>query len=143
LDHNGEQVLSECTRIKTMKRANEDGTFRFYNTYMTPAGDEVTMRLDTTEHDRARKLNRSENLRQTAPNDLGRFQGSLQEANDAESINRQLDDTLWLGRAHSKGGLRQSVNMLGYALYVNGLAVHLHRTKRSADGPEGNLPIAA
>ncbi len=47
--------------------------------------------------------------------------------NDAESINRNLDDTLWLGRAHSVGHERQLLNLLGYALMVNGLALHRHR----------------
>ncbi len=46
--------------------------------------------------------------------------------NDSESINRNLEDTLWLGRAHSIGHLRQQLNLLGYALMVNGLALHRH-----------------
>lgn len=29
LDHNGEQILTECTRIQTIQRKNTDGTFRF------------------------------------------------------------------------------------------------------------------
>jgi len=32
--------------------------------------------------------------------------------NDAESINRNLDDTLWLRRAHSVGHERQLLNLL-------------------------------
>jgi hypothetical protein len=113
LDHNGEQVLAECTRTKTIRRANDDGIFRFYNAYLTPAGDEVLMRLDTTEQDKLRKLNRSENLRQIAQNDLD-FKRLYGRRSDAESINRALDDTLWLRRAHSKGAARQSVNLLGF-----------------------------
>ena len=50
--------------------------------------------------------------------------------NDAESINRNLDDTLWLRRAHSIGHDRQHLNLLGYALMVNGLALHRHRRRR-------------
>ena len=49
--------------------------------------------------------------------------------NDAESINRNLDDTLWLRRAHSVGHERQLLNLLGYALMVNGLALHRHRRR--------------
>ena len=49
--------------------------------------------------------------------------------NDAESINRNLDDTLWLRRAHSIGHQRQLLNLLGYALMVNGLALHRHRRR--------------
>jgi hypothetical protein len=42
--------------------------------------------------------------------------------NDSESINRALDDTLYLGRAHSIGHRRQQLNLLGFALVVNSLA---------------------
>ena len=48
--------------------------------------------------------------------------GSTVRRNDAESINRNLDDTLWLGRAHSVGHERQTLNLLGYALMTNSLA---------------------
>jgi hypothetical protein len=54
--------------------------------------------------------------------------------NDAESINRALDDSLWLRRAHSVGHERQHLNLLTYALVVNSLALHRHR-QRSSDPP--------
>ena len=47
--------------------------------------------------------------------------------NDAESINRHIDDTLWLRRAHSVGNRRQILNMITYALGVNALSMHVHR----------------
>ena len=47
--------------------------------------------------------------------------------NDSESINRNVEDALWIGRAHSIGHARQRLNLLGYALIVNGLALHRHR----------------
>jgi hypothetical protein len=50
---------------------------------------------------------------------------------------------MFLGRAHSRGAARQLINIVGYALMVNALAVHLHRKRRSVDSPEGNLPSAA
>ncbi len=50
--------------------------------------------------------------------------------NYAESINRHLDDTMWLGRAHSIGHARQHVNLLGFALSVNSVALHEHRRRR-------------
>jgi hypothetical protein len=56
--------------------------------------------------------------------------------NDAESINRNLEDTLFLGRAHSLGRLRQQVDLIGYALLVNGLTVLRHERR-------GRLPTAA
>jgi hypothetical protein len=56
--------------------------------------------------------------------------------NDAESINRNLEDTLFLGRAHSLGRLRQHVDLIGYALLVNGLTILRHERR-------GRLPSAA
>ena len=49
--------------------------------------------------------------------------------NDSESINRGLDDSMWLGRAHSVGHARQHVNLIGYALMVNSLAIFEHRRR--------------
>jgi len=54
------------------------------------------------------------------------FETLYARRNDSESINRNLEDTLWLGRAHSIGHARQHLNLLGYALMVNGLALHRH-----------------
>jgi hypothetical protein len=108
-----------------------------YNECVLPNGDEVMVRLDTTDEDRKRKFNRSENVRQIPPTDPD-FKRIYRRRSDIESINRVLDDTMWLGRAHSLGHARQLVNLLGFALMTNGLAIHLHRKRRAA-GPEGNL----
>ena len=42
---------------------------------------------------------------------------------DAESINRALEDTLYLNRAHSEGHLRQTADLLDFALMVNSLTL--------------------
>jgi hypothetical protein len=47
-------------------------------------------------------------------------------------MNRGLDDSLYLGRAHSRGQLRQQVELLAYALVVNSIAVAQHRLRRLA-----------
>lgn len=131
LDHNGEQLLTELKRIKTIRRQDKSGAFRWYNEYALGDGDTVIVRLDTTTEDIARKLNRSENVRQIPPSDPD-FKRVYSRRSDAESINRGLDDSMWLGRAHSKGARRQSVNLLGYALMVNGLALQRHRSRQQA-----------
>jgi hypothetical protein len=138
IDHNGDQVLTPLRRLRTIRRADKRGTFRWYIECALPKGGAVMVRLDTTDDDRARKLNRSENLRQIPPGDPD-FKKLYKRRNDAESINRALDDSMWLGRAHSRGAARQSVNLLGYALSVNSLALYLHR-QRVAAGNEGNSP---
>jgi hypothetical protein len=54
--------------------------------------------------------------------------------NDAESINRAFDDTLWLRRAHSIGHERQQLKLLTHARVVNSLAWQCH-AQRSTDPP--------
>jgi hypothetical protein len=88
----------------------------------------ITMRLHGNDEDTARKLNRTENLRPIPPGDPD-FERLFQRRNDAESINRHLDDTMWLGRAHSIGHARQLLNLLGFALTINSLALRHHRQR--------------
>ena len=85
----------------------------------------VTVRLHASGDDAKRKFNRAENVRQIAPGDPD-FEILYRRRNDAESINRHLDDTLWLRRAHSVGHRRQLLNLITYALGVNGLSMHVH-----------------
>jgi hypothetical protein len=80
----------------------------------------VLLRLDNTEADRERRLNRAENLRAIPPRDPD-FERLYARRNDAESINRHLEDTLYLGRAHSVGRHRQEADLLGFSLMVNSL----------------------
>ena len=55
----------------------------------------VTVRLHTNDEDRQRKFNRAENVREIPPGDPD-FETLYKRRNDAESINRYLDDMLWL-----------------------------------------------
>jgi len=90
----------------------------------------VTVRLHSDSYDTRRRFNRTENVRPIPPSDPD-FARLHARRNDSESINRGLDDSLYLGRAHCVGFARQLVNLLGYALMVNGLALE-HRHRRLA-----------
>ncbi|MCB1004100.1 MAG: hypothetical protein KDB35_07935, partial [Acidimicrobiales bacterium] len=81
--------------------------------------------LHGNDEDRARKLNRPENVRPIPPTDP-HFNVLFRQRNDAESINRALDDTLHLRRAHSVGHRRQWLNLLGFALMTNSLTLAEH-----------------
>jgi len=74
--------------------------------------------LITSEEDRARGLNRAENLRAIPPGDPD-FDRLFALRADAESINRHVEDTLYLNRAHSVGHLGQLLDMLAFGLMVN------------------------
>ena len=128
----GEPLFVELPRLRTHRNRDLSGAYRWYNDYQLPleeGGATVTVRLHGTDEDRARRLNRTENVRVVAQTDPD-FARLYPRRNDIESINRALDDSLYLGRAHSKGQLRQQAELLGYALAVNSLALDRHRRRR-------------
>ena len=109
----GEMTFVPLERIRTHRTQSKAGTFRWYNDYRLPSDHGfavVTVRLHGNDEDRRRKFNRTENVRPIPPGDPD-FERLYRRRNDAESINRHLDDTLWLRRAHSVGHLRQTLNV--------------------------------
>lgn len=136
LDETGAVLLTPLYRVKIEKRANADGTWRWYGLYSvpTPTGPgSIRVRLDTTDEDRAQGFNRCEHLRAIPPSDAD-YRRLYPMRADAESINRHLDDTMWLTRAHSVGRDRQLVNLIGYGLAVNSLALHRYRRNLAPPG---------
>ena len=132
LTDKGELDFVELPRLRTHRDQDASGLFRWYNEYALPegyGGRTILVRLHGTDEDKARKLNRTENVRPIPPSDPD-FKEIYARRADAESINRGLEDTPYLGRAHSVGHRRQLVNLLGYALMVNSLALHEHRQRR-------------
>lgn len=114
--------------------------FRWYNDYRLPesyGAGTITVRLHGNEDDVVRRFNRTENIRPIPSTDPD-FAKLYSRRNDCESINRGLDDSMWLGRAHGVGHARQHVNLLGYALMVNSVALHEYRKRR----PAGLAPAA-
>jgi hypothetical protein len=132
LTDKGELDFVELRRIRTSRKQDGSGLFRWYNDYELPesyGGKTVTVRLYNNDEDAARKFNRTENVRPIPPSDPA-FRGIYSRRSDSESINRGLEDTLYLNRAHSVGHARQHVNLLGYALMVNSLALYEHRQRQ-------------
>jgi hypothetical protein len=89
------------------------------------------MSVARNAEDKERRLNRTENVRPIPPSDPD-FDALYARRNDAESINRGLHDSLYFGRAHSRGQLRQQVELLAYAIVVNSIAISEHRRRRAA-----------
>jgi hypothetical protein len=140
LTDTGELRFVELARVRTHRNADKNGRYRWYNDYRLPAnlgGGTITVRLHGNDEDRRRRFNRTENVRPIPPTDPD-FVRLYRRRNDAESINRALDDTLWLRRAHSIGHRRQQLNLLTYALVVNSIALY----GRRATGDSPPLPLA-
>lgn len=128
-DETGEQIFVPLERVRTHRNPDKRGTYRRYNDYQLPerlGSVIVTVRLHTIDDDVKRKFNRSENVRQIPPGDPG-LRTLYRRRNDAESMNRHLDATLWLRRAHSVGHRRQLLNLITYVLGVNGPTMHVHQ----------------
>ncbi len=132
-----ERRTEKSTVIEAKTITRPDGTSETVTLYARAGAlgiGKITVRLHGDDQDTKRKLNRTGNLRPIPPSDPD-FAGLFRRRNDAESINRNLDDTLFLRRAHSVGHRRQLVNLLGYALMVNSLTIleHQARSGRSPD----------
>lgn len=132
----GDLLFTPLRRVRTHRKADKL-QYRWYNDYELPdhlGRRTISVRLHGNDEDAQRKFNRTENVRPIPPGDPD-FQRLYRRRNDAESINRAFDDTLFLRRAHSIGHERQHLNMLTYALVVNSLAIHRH-ARRSVDPPD-------
>jgi hypothetical protein len=127
VDAEGDLHFNPLPRIRTQRHADKVH-YRWYNELRFPehlGGGTITVRLHGDAEDQARRFNRTENVRPIPPDDPT-FPTLFRRRNDAESINRALEDTMWLRRAHSLGHRRQLLNLLGYALMVNSLAIARH-----------------
>jgi hypothetical protein len=132
----GTRHLAPLNRTATLIRPNKDGTYRSYVQYEVPdprGGRSKTHReatCGTTKDKGKSKYWRAENIRQVPPGDPD-YQRIAGRRSDAESINRHLDDSLYLRRAHSIGAQRQLYDLIAYARTVNALALHRHRKRHA------------
>lgn len=114
-----------------IRRRSDNSAFRWYREYQLPTehgGSTITVRLHGDEADQKRGLNRTENVRAISAGtpDFNRLRVLRC---DAESINRGLEDTLFLNRAGSLGWRRQRLEVLGYALLVNSVTLARHQAR--------------
>lgn len=114
LTDRGQMVFEALRRIRTHRTRDKSGAYRWYSDYRLPTrlGEgTVTVPLHANDEDLTRRFNRTENVGPIPPSDPD-FALIYARRNDAESINRNHEDTLFLGRAHSVGRLRQQVDLI-------------------------------
>lgn len=139
LDEQGEIAFTRLERRVNQRRPNANGTYRWYVRYRVPdshGGGTLTESHVTSDEDRRRGFNRTEHVRILPPGDpdYDRLRG---RRSDAESINRGLNDSMYLSRAHSVGKDRQLLDLLDYAACVNALSIDRHRCR--ANAPPGRV----
>jgi hypothetical protein len=144
-DQAGDIAFTKLDRGPIDRHEDAKGKFRWYGNYALPkaygGGGTLTLRLDQTDADRKQDFNRTEFVSPIPAIDPD-FPGLFKLRQDAESINRGLEDTLYIGRAHSKGHGGQHMNLIGYALMVNSLSLHLAK-RRSRTGRKPPASISA
>jgi hypothetical protein len=117
-----------------LHRNPDKAKYRWYGDYTLPeeyGGAEITVRHHQNHDDDVRDLNRTENLR---PIPFGSKDFTRLEPRrlDAESINRGIEDSLFINRASAKGWRRQMVDLLGYARLVNAITLARCRAREPA-----------
>jgi len=128
----GETHLQPLPVAKVYSRRNRGGTHRWYIDFAVTCGTVHHQRIDTTDDDAAKGLNRAEHLRQHTKTEEG---DSLYDRcygwrEDAESLNNTLDRTLYGGRMTAHTATRQHSVMIGFALGRNAIARHIHQRQQ-------------
>ena len=136
-DAEGDEILVPLELMKRSRTKNFDGTFRFYGEYFWPFEGPKTLRFraDQTEDDIERGIHRTENFR-LIPHGTEDYDRLYPMRSDIESNNRQLEDTLWINRARSVGKEAQLMDLLGYMVLTNSVAINLHRRRQRLDEPQ-------
>jgi len=134
-DEEGDVVFEPLERVRIQKHG-KPGAYRIYQQYRLPERyehREITLRLNQTEADTKRRFKRAENLRPIPPGDRVFEDHFGPKRGDAESGNRQLEDTLYINRAHSVGHLRQQLDLIGFGIMINAIAYGRHRAREGID----------
>jgi hypothetical protein len=126
--------LLECVRIQ---RHPDKRRYRWFGYYRLPeeyGGQIVPIRLHQDKSDDDGKINRTENLRPIPENseDFARLHVLRP---DSESINNQVDLSLYDRRASAKGWRRQMVDLLGHARLVNAITLARCRARERLEIP--------
>ena len=124
----GKQHLIALKAGKPMRRKNRTTGYRWYRSYTVPCDPRIDpelhaatfrLRLDTTDEDKNRKLNRTENLR-LHPEGTPAFDRMIALRPVSESLNSQLKNQHNPHRrAPAVGHPRMRIHLLFQALYLN------------------------
>jgi hypothetical protein len=116
------------------RRASETGrsNYRFYGEFALPGeygGGTILVSITGRPGDKARALNRAENIRLIARSDAA-FKRLYRRRSDTETINDIFERALYLKKAHSLGYRGQPADTLAFALAEHAIVLHRHRRRR-------------
>jgi hypothetical protein len=127
ITEDGDKHLEPLRRVRNRAYPNEDGTHRDYVSYEVPnprgGFAEIRERTWTNDEDRDAGFNRSELIHQIPAGDPD-YADLYPGRSNSESLNRRIDDDLYLRRAQSLGAKRQLFDLLCHAFLINALTRH-------------------
>jgi hypothetical protein len=127
---NGQPHYEGLTASRLQRHEDKKG-YRWYGYYRLPeeyGGKEFSLRHHGDDDD---PVNWTENLRPIPPGtkDYNRL---MKLRPDSESVNRGIEDSLYINRASGKGWRRVMVDLLGYARLVNAITLARCRAREPA-----------
>ncbi|NUT70388.1 hypothetical protein HNO81_04275 [Pseudarthrobacter sp. C4D7] len=117
----GEHHAVPCKRVGQYSRKNADGTYRWYTKIELACGNHHTERLDITEEDKERDFNRTQVLRMHPPA-TDEYKNTYGWRQDVESVNNNLDTTLYRHRMVADTVEKQALVMIGFAIARNAVS---------------------
>lgn len=131
LDEEGNIHLTRLERVKLIKTARSDGTWRWHMELAVPeeqGGGLIRLRCDQTKQDTKTNFNRAEHLR-LIPDEDPDYPELMGVRQDSESGNRIIDDALPRERAHSVGSPSQLWDLIHHTAVRNARALAINRLR--------------
>lgn len=117
----GEEHAMPCKRLEQFSRRNADGTYRWYAKLELACGNHHTERLDITDADKKRDYNRTQVVRMHPPA-TDEYKNTYGWRQDVESVNNNLDTTLYRHRMVADTVEKQALVMIGFAIARNAVS---------------------
>ncbi|WP_157693402.1 hypothetical protein [Pseudarthrobacter equi] len=127
----GKTYSVPCKRVEQYSRKNADGTHRWYAKLLLMCGEHRTERLDTTAADKKLGFNRAHHVRLHPP-ESQYYKDTYGYRADIESVNNNLDSTLYRHRMITDTKGRQALVVLGFAMARNAISAEVYAARLKA-----------
>jgi hypothetical protein len=127
----GKTYSVPCKRVDQYSRKNADGTHRWYAKLLLMCGEHRTERLDTTAADKKLGFNRAHHIRLHPP-ESQYYKDTYGYRADIESVNNNLDSTLYRHRMITDTKERQALVILGFAMMRNAMSAEVYAARLKA-----------
>lgn len=127
----GELRSLPCFRLRQYARKNSTGTYRWYVSLRLSCGAAHLERLDKTKEDDSKHFNRTQRVRQHPPASA-EYQNTYGWREDIESVNNNLDTTLYRHRMIVDTPEDQTLVIIGFAIARNAMSAAVFSARLAA-----------